>query len=107
MATEQRTLTVEEVIGATIQILQGTQIPAEIMARAPELLQAVCVPITQAIMNLQECARVMEINRKAAEIAAEPPREAGKGPAEGEEEEQTVQEEEAAEEAVKEGKDDE
>lgn len=102
-----RTMTVEEVVGATIQILQGTQIPAEVMARAPELLQAVCVPITKAIMNLQECARVMEIQRKAAEIAAEPPRQAGNGPADGGKEEQTTQEEEAAEEAVKEENDDE
>lgn len=107
MATEQRTLTVEEVVNETIRILGGIQIPAEVMARAPILLERICVPITQAIWNLQECSRVMEISRKAAEIAAEPPREAGKGPAEGTEEEQATQKEEAAEEAVKEGKDDE
>lgn len=107
MATEQKKLTVEEVVNKTIRILGGIQIPAEVVARAPSLLVQICVPIAQAIENLQECARVMEINRKAAEITAEPPREAGKGPAEGEEKEQTAQEEEAAEEAVKEENDDE
>ena len=107
MATEQKTLTVEEVVNETIRILGGIQLPAEVMARAPILLERICVPITQAIGNLQECSRVMEISRRAAEIAAEPPREAGNGPAEGADEEQAAQEKEAAEEAVKEENDDE
>lgn len=104
---EQKKLTVEEVVNETIRILGGIQIPAEVMARAPILLERICVPITQAIGNLQECSRVMEISRKAAEIAAEPPRQAGNGPAEGGKEEQQEKTTEGAETPLKEENDDE